>query len=98
MSFNLVDLIKDQVTDTVLEKAGGLLGGGDAQKVAAGVESAVPALLGGLAGAASAPGRADVLFDTINKTDDNVLTHFAGTLGGDNAGAGSVSCSGVQTR
>ena len=87
MAFNLVDLIKDQVTDSVLETAGGLLGGDDAHKVVSGVESAVPALLGGLTGAAaSAPERASALFDTINKADDNLLTHFGGVLGGSNAG------------
>jgi len=84
MSFNIVDLIKDQVTDAVLEKAGGLLGG-DAPNLSSGVESAIPALLGGLTGAANAPGKSGGLFDAVNNADDGLLNDFAGALGGSNS-------------
>jgi len=85
MSFNIVDLIKDQVTDAVLEKAGGLLGA-DAPKLASGMEGAIPALLGGLTGAANVPGKSDALFDAVSKSDDGLLNDFAGALGGSNSG------------
>lgn len=84
MSFNIVDLVKDQITDSVLQKAGGLLGG-DADKLSAGMESGIPALLGGLMGAASAPGKSGALFDAVNNSDDGLLNDFAGALGGGNS-------------
>jgi len=84
MSFNIVDLVKDQITDAVLEKAGGLLGG-DASKLSSGMSSAIPALLGGLTGAANAPGKAGSLFDAVNGADDGLLDDFAGALGGADA-------------
>jgi len=85
MSFNIVDLIKDQVTDAVLEKAGGLLGA-DAPNLSSGLEGAIPALLGGITGAANAPGKSEALFDAVNQADDGLLSDFAGALGGANSG------------
>jgi len=84
MSFNIVDLIKDQVTDAVLEKAGGLLGA-DGPKLSSGLEGAIPALLGGLTGAANAPGKSGALFDAVSKSDDGMFNDFAGALGGANS-------------
>lgn len=84
MSFNIVDLVKDQITDAVLEKAGGLLGG-DAANLSSGMSSAIPALLGGLTGSANAPGKAGGLFEAVNNTDDSLLNDFAGALGSSNS-------------
>ena len=84
MSFNIVDLVKDQITDAVLQKAGGLLGS-DAGNLSSGLESAIPALLGGLTGAASAPGKSGDLFNAVNGSDDGLLNDFAGALGGSNS-------------
>ncbi len=84
MSFNLVDLVKGQMTNAVLEKAGGLLGG-DAAKLSGGLDSVIPALLGGLTGAANAPGKSGALFDAVNNSDDGVFGDFAGALGGSNS-------------
>ncbi len=99
MSFNLVDLVKDQVTDAVLQKAGGLLGG-DAGNLSSGLTSAIPALLGGLTGAANAPGKAGALFDAVNNSDDGVFGDLAGALGGPNANGmieqGSNALSGLM--
>jgi len=96
MSFNIVDLVKDQITDGVLEKAGGLLGG-DASKLSSGVESTVPALLGGLTSAASAPGKSSDLFNAVNNADDGLLNDFAGALGGGNSSNMIDQGSGVLT-
>ena len=94
MSFNIVDLVKGQITDAVMQKAGGLLGP-DAGKASAGMESAIPALLGGLTGAASAPGKSGALFDAVNNSDDGLLNDFAGALGGSNANSMIEQGSGV---
>lgn len=94
MSFNIVDLVKDQITDAVLEKAGGLLGG-DAGKLSSGMESAIPALLGGLTGAASAPGKSGDLFNAVSDSDDGLLSDFAGALGGSNSNSMIEQGSGV---
>lgn len=88
MSFNVVDLIKDQMTDAVLQKAGGLLGA-DGANLSSGLSNAIPALLGGITGAGSAPGQETKLFDAVNQADDGLLNDFAGALSGDNS-AGMV--------
>ena len=84
MSFNIVDLVKDQITDVVLQKAGGLLGS-DAGNLSSGLESVIPALLAGLTGAVSAPGKSGDLFNAVNDSDDGLLDDFAGALGGSNS-------------
>ncbi len=99
MSFNIVDLVKDQITDAVLEKASSLLGG-DASNLSSGVSSAIPALLGGLTGAANEHGKTSAVFDAVNNTDESLLNDFAGTLGGGNSSAvieqGSNALSGIM--
>lgn len=99
MSFNIVDLVKDQMTDAVLSKAGGLLGG-DASKLAGGLDSVIPGLLGGLTGAANAPGKAGALFDAVNNSDDGVFGDLAGAFGGSNSNGmieqGSNALSGLM--
>jgi hypothetical protein len=84
MSFNVVDLIKDQLTDAVLQKAGGLLGA-DRANLSSGLSNAIPALLGGITGAGSVPGQETKLFDAVNQVDDGLLNDFAGALSGDNS-------------
>lgn len=84
MSFNIVDLVKAQITDAVMEKAGGLLGG-DASKLSTGMSSAIPALLGGLTGSAKVPGNSGALFNAVSNTDEGLLNDFAGALGGSNS-------------
>jgi len=99
MSLNIVDLVKGQMTNAVLEKAGGLLGN-DASKLAGGLDSVIPALLGGLTGAGNAPGKAGALFDAVNSSDDGIFGDFAGALGGSNSNSmieqGSNALSGLM--
>lgn len=99
MSLNIVDLVKGQMTNAVLEKAGGLLGD-DASKLSGGLDSVIPALLGGITGAGNAPGKAGALFDAVNGSDDGIFGDIAGALGGSNSNSmieqGSNALSGLM--
>lgn len=81
MSFNLVDLIKDQVGGAVTDQIGGLLGD-QSGLVKSGIDSAVPALLSGLSERASLPGGADTLFNSLQNHDDGLLDNLSSAIGG----------------
>ncbi|MBX2824289.1 MAG: DUF937 domain-containing protein [Gammaproteobacteria bacterium] len=80
MSFNLVDLVKDQVGGQILGQIGGLMGD-QADKAEAGLGSAIPALLSGLTKRAGVPGGADSLFGAVNDADDGMLDNLGALLG-----------------
>lgn len=81
MSFNLVDLVKDQVGGQIMGQIGGLLGD-QSNMTEAGLGSAIPALLSGITNRAAAPGGADSLFGAVNDTDDSMLDNLGSLLGG----------------
>ena len=84
MSFNLVDLVKDQMGGQALGQLGALLGE-DNNKTEAAFGAAVPGLLHGLTGAANADGGAS-LFNAVNDADDGLLDNIGGLLTGGNSG------------
>ncbi len=79
MSFNLVDLIKDQVNGQVLGQISNAVGETpEATKSA--IEGAIPAVLGGLMNKASSEEGAASLFEAVSKQDDTILDNFSGLI------------------
>jgi|GEM_PF-2865620 len=76
MSFNLVDLVKDQLGGPALGQLGALLGE-DNQKTEAALGAAVPGLLSGLTSSAKADGGAS-LFNAVKDQDDSMLDNIGG--------------------
>ena len=86
MSFNLMDLIKDQLSDQVMGQLGNVLGGSESQNSSA-ISSAIPGILSGLINTGSTDEGAGSLFNTINDQDDSILDNLGDLLGGDNQGS-----------
>jgi len=84
MSFNIVDLIKDQVSEQLIGQLGGVLGT-DAQQTSGALAGALPGLLSGFMKTTTNPGGAGLLFETIEKQDDGILDNIGNLLGGDQA-------------
>jgi hypothetical protein len=84
MSFNIVDLIKDQISDQVLGQLGGVLGA-DTENTSGALAGALPGLLGGLTNAASSPSGAGALFNAVQDQDDGLLGNIGNLLGSDQA-------------
>lgn len=84
MSFNLVDLVKDQIGDQLMGALGGALGTSPEQTSGA-LSGALPGLLSGLTESASSPAGAGALFDSIQKQDDGMLGNMGNLLGGNNS-------------
>lgn len=82
MSFNVVELVKNEISGEMLGQMGTLLGN-DSSKVEAGLASAIPGLLNGLTQRASVPGGADSLFGAVNDQDEGLLGNIGSMLGGD---------------
>ncbi len=82
MSFNIVDLVKDQISDQLLGQMGSVLGI-DSKAATGALSGALPGLLDGLVGSARNPAGAGVLFDAISKQDDGLLGNLGNLLGGD---------------
>ena len=81
MSFNIVDLVKDQIGGSLMGQMGSMLG--DESSLAAGaVDNAVPALLEGLRNSTSNSQGADALFQAVQDQDDGLLDNLGGMLGG----------------
>jgi len=81
MSFNLIDLVKDQLTDQVTGYIGNMLGG-DTQQTKSVLDGAIPAILGGLMQSSSTKSGAGALFDMISKQDDSLLDNLGDMLSG----------------
>lgn len=96
MSFNIVDLVKDQISDQLMGTLGNALGTQGAQTSNA-VSGALPGLLGGLMNSASSPAGAGALFDSIQKQDDGMLGNMGALLGGNNASQVAEQGSSVLT-
>ena len=83
MSFNLIDLVKDQLSDQVMGQLGSVLGGTAAQNESA-ISSAIPGLLSGLTNVGASDKGAGSLFNAINDQDDSILDNLGDLLGGNN--------------
>lgn len=84
MSFNLVDLVKDQVKGQLIGHMGNLLGN-EGGKATNAVDSMIPALLNGITGTAGTQKGADSLFGAIQDQDDSLLDNMGNLLGGGQA-------------
>lgn len=84
MSFNLVDLVKDQVKGPLIGQMGNLLGN-EGSKAAGAADSMIPALLSGMMGSSSTSGGADSLFKAVNDQDDGLMDNLGSLLGGGQA-------------
>lgn len=83
---NIIALLKDQLSDTLVGKIAGFLGE-DKSKVTSAVGSAIPSLLLGFLKKGSEPGGADSLFKTMQegKHDGGILDNLGNILGGGSA-------------
>jgi len=86
MSFNIVDLVKDQLTGQLKGHVSKMMGN-ESGKADAALGAAVPGLLKGLAQSASTPSGADSLLKAVNDQDDGLLDNLGSMLGGDKAGS-----------
>ena len=84
MSFNIVELVKDQVKGQLLGQMGNLLGN-ESGKAAGATDSMIPALLSGLMGVSSTSSGADSLFKAANDQDDGLMDNLGSLLGGGQA-------------
>lgn len=80
MSFNLVELVKDQISGQVLGQISNAVGE-NTEATKSVIDSAIPALLGGLMDKASSDEGASALFDTIKNQDDSILDNLSGVIG-----------------
>lgn len=83
MSFNIMDLVKDQLSDQVMGQLGTVLGGTATQNDSA-ISSAIPGLLTGLTKLGASDKGADSLFSAINDQDDSILDNLGDMLSGSN--------------
>ena len=81
MSFNLVDLVKEQVSGPVLDQISGAVGE-STESTKAVVDGAIPALLGGLMSKASSEEGAASLFETLQNQDDSILDNLTDAVSG----------------
>jgi len=85
MSFNIVDLIKNELGSQVMGHLGGALGAGP-QQTSGAVAGVLPSLLSGLTNASSSPRGAGALFDAVQNHDAGFLGDMSNLLGGNQAG------------
>lgn len=81
MSFNIVDLVKDQISGSLMGQMGSMLGN-ESSLAAGAVDNAVPALLEGLRNSTSTTDGADSLFQAVQDQDDSLLDNLGDMLGG----------------
>lgn len=86
MSFNLMDLVKNQISDQLLGSIGSVMGTESSQTTVA-LSGALPGLLSGMMNSTSSPAGATALFETARKQDDGLLGNMGHLLGGDQSSA-----------
>jgi hypothetical protein len=84
MSFNIVDLVKEQLNGQVVGYLGNILGG-DANHSASAINAAIPSILRSLTEAGSSHSGATAMFDMVNKQDDSILDNLGDLLGSEDA-------------
>ena len=80
MSFNIIEVVKNQLGDAALGQLSSLMGESQ-DKTKTAVGATVPALLAGLTNLASKPEGANQLFSALGKQDTGLLGNFASLLG-----------------
>lgn len=93
MSFNVMDMLKDQITPANIDAISGLLGE-NSSLVSKALSGAGPALLSGLVGVLSKPEGKQVFEQQLEAADDGLLGNFASMLGG--GGGSSLISSGTK--
>ena len=83
MSFNLLDIVKEQVGGSVLKQISGKLGESP-EKTEKAIGGAVPALLSGLLNKASSTDGANDLLKNLSMQDDGLLDDIGGALSSGN--------------
>lgn len=83
MSFNLVDLIKNELGDAILDQVTSLLGESK-ENTGNALSAAIPGILENLVTSSSKPGGANNLVNTLGSMDDNLLGNVASMLSGGN--------------
>jgi len=84
MSVNIMSMVKDAVSQQVMNKIGSMVGL-DQSKSSSAFETAAGSILGGLMNKASAPGGADAVFGAVQKQDTGILDKLGDLLGGGEA-------------
>ena len=79
ISENIVNLVKDQIGDQMLEQIKGVLGS-DGPKASTALGSFLPALLSGVTNLAGSSKGADTLFNAVGKQDDGMLDNVGALL------------------
>ena len=80
MSFNIMDMVKGQISDQMVGQIGGLLGESP-DKAKSAVDSALPTLLAGIGESAQDPNGADTLFNLVNRQDDSAASNIGSMIG-----------------
>ncbi len=96
MSFNIVELVKEQVSDQLMNTLSGSLGAG-AEQTSSALAGALPSLLNGITNAAGNPKGAVDLFNAAQQQDDNMLGDIGNLLGGDKSQAVTESGNSLLT-
>ena len=83
MSVNLLDLLKGQLSNSVVDQIGGLIGESGSNTQSA-VSKMLPSILGGMASKANSKGGAQEIFDALSSGgfDGGMLDNLSGLLGG----------------
>jgi len=84
MSVNIMSMVKDAVSQQVMNKIGSMVGL-DQSKSASAFETAAGSILGGLMNKASTPSGAEAVFGAVQKQDTGILDKLGDLLGGGEA-------------
>ena len=84
MSINIMSMVKDAVSQQVMNKIGSMVGL-DQSKSASAFETAAGSILGGLMNKASSPSGAEAVFGAVQKQDTGILDKLGDLLGGGEA-------------
>ena len=93
MAFNIMDLVKDQLTPDNLGAIARMLGEDD-KKTAAGMAGVVPSILGSLIGAVGKPDGEKAFGQAVEQADSGIMGSLASALGG--GGGTSLASSGLK--
>jgi len=81
MSFNIVDLIKNELGDAILDQITNILGE-TKENTGTALNAAIPGILENLVTSSTEQGGSDNLANTLGNMDDNLLGNFASMLSG----------------
>lgn len=84
MSVNIMSMVKDAVSQQVMNKIGSMVGL-DQSKSSSAFEMAAGSILGGLMNKASTPSGAETVFGSVQKQDTSILDKLGDLLGGGEA-------------